>query len=133
MAIALDPNQKIPFVLKRDRNLPKEEQTTFYSRVITVRRLQELTDKYTRRSEKKNEWKFAVEELISLINEFLAGWENFKLPDGTQAEFKMDPGMNGTRKIAEESWRHIDSFEYMGELFDGFMEANHLGEARIKN
>jgi len=132
MAIAVDPNQKIPFVLKRDKDLPKEQQTIFYSRVMSVRRMQELASQYEKKGPKVT-MAFTLDNLTKLINEFLAGWDNFHLSDGTTAVFELEPSSNGTKTISRRSWAYIDSLEFITELFQGCFEANQLGETTIKN
>lgn len=93
MPIALDPKSTFPYVLKDDRELPKEQQTVFQLRGLTVSEEATVTDSMILAHG-------GVEELsvragthqLTVLRYGLKGWSNFKNADGADVAFEVEKG-----------------------------------------
>lgn len=78
MPIAIDPKQTHDFILERERARPSAEQTRFKIRALTA-----AAERDCGLAEKES-----TNHLIHCgLRHGLAGWENFKLADGSDAPF----------------------------------------------
>lgn len=90
MAIAVDPKQSFPYVLKEDRALPSSEQTVWKLQAPTTRHEKDATLESQRSG---------VHAAIYLCRYRISGWENYRVrrDDGqivaVEAEFAKDGGL----------------------------------------
>ena len=91
MVQAINPGSEIRYVLRRDRALSKDEQTVFLLRVLTAREMESIEGRgfEVDPDSKSMRIKGAAMDRTAL-SRGLAGWENFKKPDGSEVEFKLD-------------------------------------------
>ena len=78
MPIWVDPNARIPYVLKSDREKPEAEQVRFLFRVMTARDYASFTDTLrTDDSDKVENW---AEYNFTLLRFTLVGWDGPGVP-----------------------------------------------------
>lgn len=114
MAIAVDPRETFPYVLKQDRDAPEADQTTFELSALTERDERRLIGK-------------AAEDTLTFAYECLGlalkGWSNLQGEAGEQVEYT--PGKKGGASDAaldllHSSWRIELAFVVLqrGQLTD---------------
>lgn len=120
MAVAIDPGVPLAVMVKSDRELPKEKQTTFMMLPMTRKEFGQfsLLDRDGIDGMK------AMEHLEKLLAEKLTGWDNFLAPDGKQIKF------DDSNKCA-----NVDKIPVglIGEIFEAYAEANGLSPQQVKN
>jgi hypothetical protein len=84
--IIVDPKRKIPFTLRRFRDVPEQERPTLFARPMTASDYA-MADEIWRAHDAAQ----TVSERIAIIDrwltEKLAGWANMHLPNGSEAIF----------------------------------------------
>lgn len=120
MAIAIMPEERWPYVLKTDRDLPKENQTTFHLKALSRMERAGVMDAYAKNQP-------AIGQQLTL-EKGIAGWDNFINPE-TKApiEFEMKDGKPSIKNL---EWINPDDW---AELADAIQERNKLTEEEVKN
>lgn len=121
MAIAIDSSSKLEMIIASDRGKPKEEQTIFYVRPMTVKEMRKLHQKWKGGSVPEAD--FSFDELLDMITSFLVGWRNFKNAEGKEVPF-----VPGSKENIERF-----SIDLLMELWAGIMEVQRLEEVASKN
>lgn len=88
MPLATNPNAKIPYVLKVDRQLPESQQPVFYFRAETAEQTLKLAKqgRAAGKSKKTTSGKADVDpesvlnEAIGVLKKTLVGWDNMPKP-----------------------------------------------------
>lgn len=132
MAIARTTAER-DHVLKIDRDLPEGERTVFLLKPLTVRQRMQLQDRLRHelmtvpiKGEKRelflpvNANEVAIDKLILA----LAGWRNFKLPDGAAVPFD--------EAHREENLKWLED-EWILELAEAVDKMDVLTEGELKN
>lgn len=98
MVISINPEAKVAFVPYADQELPKERQTTFWIRDLTLREMEALEDQEVSRTEiLTSDGSRAVNiephygrsrRLLLLAG--LVGWEGFRDEDGNEVQFRTE-------------------------------------------
>jgi len=105
MVIAIDPHKVHDYVLKSERTLPKEQQTVFKLRCLTVSQRAEVEDNY---SSIDGRLLIGSRQMVTLRHG-LAGWENMLDEAGNKIPFN--------EKEVEKSIAFLPH-RVMGELVD---------------
>jgi hypothetical protein len=93
MPIALDPKSTFEYVLVDDRELPKEQQTTFELRGLTVSEEASVTDSMILAHGGVEEMSVrAGTHALTVLRYGLRGWRNFHDADGNAVEFETGRG-----------------------------------------
>jgi len=83
MVIAIDPHKVHDYVLKSERALPKEQQTVFKLRCLTVSQRAEVDDNYTSLDGRL----LTGTRQLTTLRLGLAGWENMLDEAGNKIPF----------------------------------------------
>ena len=75
MPISLEPNLKFPVVLDSDADKPADIRPTFYSRSLTMREQQKLSEEMDESLRDKTTEKI-FQATCDLLKKYLAGWAN---------------------------------------------------------
>jgi len=75
MPIALEPNLKFPVVLDSDADKPVESRPTFYSRSLTMREQQKLSEEMDESLQNKTTDEI-FQATCKLLKKYLVGWSN---------------------------------------------------------
>jgi len=106
VARAFDRKRTFEFVPTCDRELPKDQQTTFILAGLGVLEISCLQEEFSKNPERPD----AMRNLVEMARHALKGWKNFPLPDGSEAVFTLGPdgyptietiGQIGPREIVE--------------------------------
>ena len=94
---AVDPDKIHRYVPKEARKLPVEEQPVFLIKILKAKDAAVIEDKsiiadLAKDDEVSNMRFFSGTTIIRTLKEGLKGWENFKLPDGTEAPWRENNG-----------------------------------------
>lgn len=93
MPIALDPKSTFSYVLRDDRELPKEQQTVFELRGLTVAEEASVTDSMILAHGGVEELSVrAGTHALTVLRFGLKGWSNFKNADGADVAFEVEKG-----------------------------------------
>jgi len=88
MPIALDPQATFDYVLEDDRKLPKEEQTVFTLRGLTVSEEARVADTMISSIPGQEELAFrSGTHQLTVLRQGLRGWSNFNSPEGEEVPF----------------------------------------------
>ena len=94
MPIALDPRREVKYVLRCDRALPPEKQTTFSIRPLTVRQAAEVKDSLLILDKATQDLKPASgSHELSILRCGLIGCDNFLDSSGKEVRFTMKSGV----------------------------------------
>jgi hypothetical protein len=75
MPIALEPNQRFPVVLDSDAEKPAESRPTFFSRSLTMREQQRLSEEMDESIRDKTTQQI-FDATCELLKKYLVGWSN---------------------------------------------------------
>jgi hypothetical protein len=128
MAVARSTKEVFDYVLKEDRELPKEKQTVFHLRRLSTRhavRARDLAEDQGRMCE------FALRAGV-------AGWDNFADEDGKAVECRHDKGSVPVFGIDVAEPMSMDSLNripphVVGELATAIITGNTLTSDDVKN
>lgn len=138
MATAYVPG-KFDYVLRRDRDLPKDQRTIFHLRAFTSRELEDVEGSLevgvaiTKDGEIKDGGKVSTgfnmgERMNAFFRAGLLGWTNFPGPDGKLIEPIIE---ESTKQL---SWESIDNIvPYRMELYTAIEKGNTVTDAEAKN
>src|SRR6185295_13094406 len=90
MAIGISRKTRISFILPRERELPKEQQTIFYLRSLSALTRGEYTEYRSSLPTDPEKIKLMdglAKWSIRILKECLVGWENFKDSEGQPLQF----------------------------------------------
>jgi hypothetical protein len=138
MVMALDIDAVELFVLKSEREKPKEEQTIFELGVIDVVTFADLSSIDVAYNEQTKDNKLTVNILgreLEYVKHGLKGWKNFKDKDGKEVTplfSTVSKGGRLTKVLREESLRLIPG-KVIGELAKAIREICELSEDETKN
>ena len=126
MPTPINPRERYPYVLKRERSLPVEGQTRFFLRPLTCEELASLEDNSVRFNVQTDEMRVqSGTTLIRTLQLGLVGWENFG-----GAEFKVTT-IGGTKTVRTEVTKEcldLLSPADRRELANAITEQNRLTE-----
>ena len=80
MPVFLEPDQKFPIVLERDKAKPAESRPTFYAKSQSMRGQRRVADTLDRLSEKDISNKQLFDDIIETLSVVLVGWSNMGRP-----------------------------------------------------
>lgn len=128
MAIAVDPNKIVPYVLKEDRHLPPDQQTIWKTKILTARQHAHLQD-YAVQANSTDSSMFVKSgsTVLETIKMGLYGWENFKDENGKEVEWRIKDGIPLDENFdrMQPRWRQ--------EISKFISERNTLSAEQIKN
>ena len=128
MVIAVTKEDRLPFIHPLDKELPANQQTTFYAIPMTVLELNRFMNKYVSEEEEGEEKRFPVAELTKDMSKLIGGWKNFKNSKGQEIKFPVSN--NGG--MAEEGWEYISTQLFPG-LIQALIEVNNITGEEAKN
>ena len=124
MAIAVDPQRTIRYVLLQDAALPLPEQTTFLLKTFSARELAQIEDGSASISATGEQRVYTGSMRLRALEIALVGWENFKERSGLAVPFdEVNRGKNLDRLAPE--WRR--------EMANHVLAETRLTEAEVKN
>lgn len=137
MALAYVPG-KFKYVLKRDRKLPKAEQTVFLLKAFTSRELEDVEGSLEVGMSLSKEGEIGSAKVSTAFNmgermnaffrAGLLGWENFPGPDGKLAKAVIE------KSTGQISWESIDNIvPYRMELYTAIEKGNTVTDDEAKN
>lgn len=125
MVIALDPNEKRPYVVIDDQKLPKEQQTVFWIKPMDYSLRAEIDDLMGIYVGKRENVGAAMAKILERC---LVGWDNLKSSSGALIPFAASP--NGG---ASPSSLSLLKQEWRIELGAAIYAWSALSEADAKN
>lgn len=128
MPIPLSRNSSFDYVLKAERDLPREQQTIFKCKYLTVDEMAEVEDALGSFDSSTNEMRVKVgSQVVKILRLGLVGWLNFKHPDGTEAQFVI--ATNGkTKGSPTNATLDMLSPADRRELANAITESNRVSE-----
>ncbi len=130
MVIARSTRERIPYVSEADRQLPPEQQTTFYLAVLPNWMMLNLLQ--LQNEAKHDQW------ILLALSAGLRGWDNFPDEDGNETPFSRDrrrrniAGVDVQDPVSEASINAIPSTLLL-ELAKAVVESNQLTANDAKN
>lgn len=131
MAIARSTRERIPFVLTAERQLPPEQQTTWYLAVLPNWMMLNLLQ--LMQEGKHDRW------MLLALTAGLRGWDNFRDENGLDVLFTRETrrrrnvaGVDVPDPVSEASLNAIPS-ELLVELSQAVVAVNQLTDAEAKN
>ena len=80
MPVFLEPDQKFPIVLERDKDKPAESRPTFFAKSQSMRGQRRVADTLDRLREKDVSTKQLFDEIVETLGAVLVGWSNMGIP-----------------------------------------------------
>lgn len=128
MAIAVDPDKVVPYVLIEDRKLPVEQQTRFLCKFLSAREDAQIQDNVVRgNTDEKSMQVKSGSTVLETLRKGLRGWENFKDQNGNDVPWREN---NGTPR--DENFNHLKP-HWRREIANFITEQNTLKAEEIKN
>lgn len=131
MAIARSTRERIPFVLTAERQLPPEQQTTWYLAVLPNWMMLNLLQ--LMQEGKHDRW------MLLALTAGLRGWDNFRDENGLDVPFTRETrrrrnvaGVDVPDPVSEASLNAIPS-ELLVELSQAVVAVNQLTDDDAKN
>jgi hypothetical protein len=131
MVIARSTRERIPYVLEAERQLPPEQQTTFYLAVLPNWMMLNLLQ--LMQEAKHDRW------VLLALTAGLRGWDNFRDEDGHETPFVRETrrrrnvaGVDVPDPVAEASLNALPS-SLLFELANAIVSANQLTGDDAKN
>lgn len=136
MAIALDPNRTFDYVLKCERALPREQQTTFHIRPLTAMEMRHLKNAAVSIDQLTQQARSYLGDLRWLaLKAGLVGWTNFKRADGTDVlcEKTRQNVLGRNTECVTDACLDLLQDEWRDELAEAVQEFNTLTRDDAKN
>jgi hypothetical protein len=118
MAIAVDPKQTYPYVLKEDRNLPESERTIWKIRAPTTRHEREVSLESQRSS---------IHGSIYMVKHRLAGWDNYRVRKEDGSIVTVTPEFETDGTLSDKSLDLI-LLRWKVELSDAILDLGKVSE-----
>jgi hypothetical protein len=118
MAIAVDPKQVHPYVLKEDRELPDADRTVWKIRAPTTRHEREAAIESQRSG---------VHGAIYMCKHRLAGWDNYRVRKDDGSIVAVEPEFNGDGTLSDKSLDLI-LLRWKVELGEAVMDLGQVSE-----
>jgi|TARA_R110000824_G_scaffold379777_2_gene571903 hypothetical protein len=130
MPIALDPKATFEYVVEDDRSLPKEEQTTFTLRGLTVSEEARVADTMISSIPGQEELAFrSGTHQLTVLRQGLRGWSNFMSPDGEEISF--EKSKSHPKVITDDCLDRLSS-AHRQELVSAILDRGAVTEAEGK-
>tara|TARA_R110000824_G_scaffold209433_1_gene395214 strand:+ start:115 stop:507 length:393 start_codon:yes stop_codon:yes gene_type:complete len=130
MPIALDPKATFDYVVEDDRKLPKEEQTTFTLRGLTVSEEARVADTMISSIPGQEELAFrSGTHQLTVLRQGLRGWSNFMSPGGEEISF--DKGKAHPKVITDDCLDRLSS-AHRQELVSAILDRGAVTESEGK-
>lgn len=135
MAIALSPERRFRYILEEDRELPADQQTVWWLRVLTQKERDRLL-KDTANVKGAN--RSPVPVMADTLRCGLDGWDNFRDAEGSDTPFEAVSPSDGhawIKRPAIPSDATLDNipYGYWTELFEAIINSSQLREDDVKN
>jgi len=128
MPIALDPRREVKYVLRCDRALPPEKQTTFSIRPLTLRQAAEVKDSLLILDKATQDLKPASgSHELSILRCGLIGCDNFLDSSGKEVRFTMKSGV-----VSDEFLDRL-AYDWRTELANAITDLSTVTEAALGN
>lgn len=132
MIIAINPDEKIRYIPKCDRELPAERQTAFLLRPMKAKDAAKMQDGAAEidlaRDQKDSTLRLrSGTQELEVLRLGLAGWENFKDANGAEVEYRENNG-NPRPEVLDRIPAKIRR-----ELAEAIIEGGTLSESAGKN
>lgn len=136
MSIGITPGREYRYVLRRDRALPRDQQTVFHYRVLLARERAQLEDEVT--SVVDGDFRTTPNQTnLRTLEAALVGWDNYRDEDGDLIPFHLDskPRMILGSLRCGPSQDTLDRlrFEDVAELAVAIRAGQHLTQDDAKN
>jgi hypothetical protein len=85
MPVFLEPDQKFPIVLERDKDKPAESRPTFFAKSQSMRGQRRVADTIDRLTEKDISNKELFDDIVETLGMVLVGWQHMGRPYAKEA------------------------------------------------
>ena len=127
MPIALDPKATFDYVLEDDRSLPKEDQTVFTLRGLTVAEEAKVADSMISSIPGEEELSFrSGTHQLTILRHGLREWKNFLSSDGKDVPF--EAGRGSPRYVTDACLDRLLP-RHRQELVGAIMDRGSISEA----
>jgi len=125
MAIAVNPDKIVRYVLERDQKLPKEKQTIFLLRVLKAKELADIKDSMSVVLPTGRVIVHRETAVLKTLALGVTGWENFKGEDGNNVQFIAG---------AEINWDYLEPDDRieLSNVIHGYARVTEQEEKNLK-